>query len=206
LQLQCFKRKFPLKKLLVVLSVIGFLFILLMSFMRTSIETPDYEVLRVLTRKAEIRRYPALILAQTQMQAQSYDENSSMGFRRVAGYIFGGNEKGQKIAMTSPVMMEMGEQTEVSFVMPKQYNMEALPNPNSQNVKIAKQAERTLAVLRSPPRCSRGHTPSMETAIAFETAAALRGRCVASSQPAVLLALLLALPLLLLPRQPPRLP
>jgi len=58
--------------------------------------------------------------------------------------------------------------------------------------------ERTLAVLRSPPRCSRGHTPSMETAIAFETAAALRGRCVASSQPAVLLALLLALPLLLL--------
>ena len=137
-----------MKKLLVVLSVIGFLFILLMSFMRTSIETPDYEVLRVLTRKAEIRRYPALILAQTQMQAQSYDENSSMGFRRVAGYIFGGNEKGHKIAMTSPVMMEMGEQTEVSFVMPKQYNMDALPNPNNPQVKIAKQEERTLAVLR----------------------------------------------------------
>jgi hypothetical protein len=116
--------------------------------MRTSIETPDYEVLRVLTRKAEIRRYPALILAQTQIQAQSYDENSSMGFRRVAGYIFGGNEKGQKIAMTSPVMMEMGEQTEVSFVMPNQYEMDALPNPNNPQVKIDKQEERTLAVLR----------------------------------------------------------
>ena len=137
-----------MKKLLVVLSVIGFLFILLMSFMRSSIETPDYEVLRVLTRKVEIRRYPALILAQTQMQAKSYDENSSMGFRRVAGYIFGGNEQGQKIAMTSPVMMEMGEQTEVSFVMPKQYEMDALPNPNNPQVKIAKQEERTLAVLR----------------------------------------------------------
>ena len=137
-----------MKKLLVVLSVIGFLFILLMSFMRSSIEPPDYEVLRVLTRKAEIRRYPALILAQTQMQAQSYDENSSMGFRRVAGYIFGGNEQGQKIAMTSPVMMEMGEQTEVSFVMPKQYQIDALPNPNNPQVKIAKQEERTLAVLR----------------------------------------------------------
>ena len=137
-----------MKKLLVVLSVIGFLFILLMSFMRSYIETPDYEVLRVLTRKVEIRRYPALILAQTQMQAKSYDENSSMGFRRVAGYIFGGNEQGQKIAMTSPVMMEMGEQTEVSFVMPKQYEMDALPNPNNPQVKIAKQEERTLAVLR----------------------------------------------------------
>ncbi len=116
--------------------------------MRSSIETPDYEVLRVLTRKAEIRRYPALILAQTQMEANTYNENSSMGFRRVAGYIFGGNEKGQKIAMTTPVIMEMGQQTEMAFVMPKQYDMDALPNPSNPQVKIAKQQERTLAVLR----------------------------------------------------------
>jgi hypothetical protein len=137
-----------LKKLLIVLSAVGLLFILLMSFMRSSIETPDYEVLRVLTRKAEIRRYPALILAQTQMEANTYKENSSMGFRRVAGYIFGGNVKGQKIAMTSPVIMEMGQETEMAFVMPKQYNMDALPNPSNPQVKIAKQEERTLAVLR----------------------------------------------------------
>ncbi len=116
--------------------------------MRSSIETPDYEVLRVLTRKAEIRRYPALILAQTEMEAKTYNENSSMGFRRVAGYIFGGNEKGQKIAMTTPVIMEMGTQTEMAFVMPKQYDMAALPNPSNPQVKIAKQQERTLAVLR----------------------------------------------------------
>ena len=83
--------------------------------MRSSIETPDYEVLRVLTRKAEIRRYPSLILAQTQMTAAPYSQNSSTGFRRVAGYIFGGNEQGQKIAMTSPVIMEMGTETEVAL-------------------------------------------------------------------------------------------
>ncbi len=116
--------------------------------MRSSIETPEYEVLRVLTKKAEIRRYPSLVLAQTDLDSNAYSENSSLGFRRVAGYIFGGNEKGEKIAMTSPVVMEMGAKTQVAFVMPKQYSMDALPNPNSQNVKIAKQAERTLAVLR----------------------------------------------------------
>lgn len=137
-----------MKKLLVVLSVIGLLFILLLSIMRSSIETPEYEVLRVLTKKAEIRRYPSLVLAQTDLDSSTYSENSSLGFRRVAGYIFGGNEKGEKIAMTSPVVMEMGAKTQVAFVMPKQYSMDALPNPNSQNVKIAKQAERTLAVLR----------------------------------------------------------
>lgn len=137
-----------MKKLLFVLSVVGLLFIILMSFMRSSIETPDYEVLRVLTRKAEIRRYPSLILAQTQMTAAPYSQNSSTGFRRVAGYIFGGNEQGQKIAMTSPVIMEMGTETAVAFVMPKQYSMDALPNPSNENVKLEKQAERTLAVLR----------------------------------------------------------
>ena len=97
-----------MKKLLIALSVIGFLFILLLSVMRSSIETPDYEVLRVLSRKAEIRRYPDLILAQTQLDSNTYSVNSSLGFRRVAGYIFGANEQNEKIAMTSPVVMEMG--------------------------------------------------------------------------------------------------
>lgn len=137
-----------MKKLLIVLASAGLLFIILLSMMRASIETPDYEVLRVLGRKAEIRRYPELILAQTQMDDASYNENSSMGFRRVAGYIFGGNVEGEKIAMTSPVVMEMGAQTQMAFVMPKQYNIEDLPQPNSQQVQLIKKEARTLAVLR----------------------------------------------------------
>ena len=36
----------------------------------------------------------------------------------------------------------------MAFVMPKQYSMDALPNPSNANVKLEKQAERTLAVLR----------------------------------------------------------
>ena len=137
-----------MKKLLFIVAIVGVLFILLMSVMRSSIETPDYEVLRVLNRKAEIRRYPDLILAQTQLDSNTYSENSSLGFRRVAGYIFGGNEQGQKIAMTSPVVMEMGAQTQMAFVMPKQYSMDALPDPSNPNVKIPKKEARTLAVLR----------------------------------------------------------
>jgi hypothetical protein len=66
----------------------------------------------------------------------------------VAGYIFGGNEQGAKIAMTTPVVMEMGSQTEMAFVMPKQYDMDALPDPSNPNVTIAKKNARTLAVLR----------------------------------------------------------
>ena len=137
-----------MKKLLLILVSALVLFIITMSFMRSSIETPEYEVLRVLARKVEIRRYPELILAQTRLDSNSYSENSSLGFRRVAGYIFGGNEQGAKIAMTTPVVMEMGSQTEMAFVMPKQYDMDALPDPSNPNVTIAKKNARTLAVLR----------------------------------------------------------
>jgi hypothetical protein len=137
-----------MKKLLLILVSALVLFVITMSFMRSSIETPDYEVLRVLDKKTEIRRYPALILAQTSMSPGTFDENSSLGFRRVAGYIFGGNQNEAKIAMTSPVVMEMGEQTQMAFVMPKQYSIEDLPKPNSQQVQLAKKEPRTLAVLR----------------------------------------------------------
>ena len=137
-----------MKKLLLILVSALVLFLITMSFMRSSIETPEYEVLRILTRKVEIRRYPELILAQTRLDSNSYSENSSLGFRRVAGYIFGGNEQGAKIAMTTPVVMEMGSQTEMAFVMPKQYKIDALPDPSNPNVTIAKKDARTLAVLR----------------------------------------------------------
>jgi len=137
-----------MKKLLLVLVSALLLFVITMSFMRSSIETPDYEVVRVLANKAEIRRYPALILAQTTMTPGSFDQNSSLGFRRVAGYIFGSNQEEAKIAMTAPVVMEMGEQTQMAFVMPKQYTLEDLPQPNSQQVQLTKKEARTLAVLR----------------------------------------------------------
>jgi hypothetical protein len=36
----------------------------------------------------------------------------------------------------------------MAFVMPKQYSLDALPDPSNPNVKIAKKEARTLAVLR----------------------------------------------------------
>jgi hypothetical protein len=65
----------------------------------------------------------------------------------VAGYIFGGNRNNQQIAMTAPVIMEVGENTKMSFVMPSQYKMEDLPQPNSSEVKLIKAAPKKIAVL-----------------------------------------------------------
>ena len=62
----------------------------------------------------EIRRYNDYILAQVDIDA-SFDEAVRKGFMILAHYIFGGNRKRSKIAMTAPVVEEkMSEEIEMT--------------------------------------------------------------------------------------------
>lgn len=55
----------------------------------------------------------------------------------LAGYIFGGNATGEKIAMTVPVAQTpAGEDWVVSFMMPARYTAETLPAPRSERVRF----------------------------------------------------------------------
>lgn len=117
------------------------------SFTFKDIETPKYQVIKSFG-KVEIRKYPNLILAQTKLGSSEYKSSGNNGFRTVANYIFGGNSKQQKIAMTAPVIMNMGDSASMSFVMPAEYEMNDLPKPASDQVQIREQESKTLAVLR----------------------------------------------------------
>ena len=119
---------------------------LFMAYRTAQIESPFYEVIKSF-EKFEIRNYNSMVLAQTQMNSNLYKESSSMGFKTVANYIFGGNKENQKIAMTSPVIMEMGEISKMSFVMPKEHSFDNLPKPNSENVELIQVQPKTYAVL-----------------------------------------------------------
>ena len=129
-------------------AVIGLiaLIILAMSFTSKGIETPEYKVLKNI-EDVEIRLYPNMIVAKTALQGNSFDKQGSNGFRTIAGYIFGGNDKNQKIAMTSPVVMSMGDSATMYFVMPKSYKQSDLPTPSSPQVKIIEESAKTLAVV-----------------------------------------------------------
>jgi len=116
----------------------------IMSF--KNIETPDYKVVKTID-EMEIRLYPKMLVAKTNLSDKSFDNEGSNGFRTIANYIFGGNEKNEKIAMTAPVVMNMGDSASMYFVMPKSYKKEELPNPNSKNVQIVEEASKTLAVI-----------------------------------------------------------
>jgi hypothetical protein len=138
-----------MNKLTIILaSVVGVFLIaqLLMSYKNKDIETPKYKVVKTYD-SFEIRQYDSMILAQTVIQETSIKKSGNTGFRKVAGYIFGGNRNNQQIAMTAPVIMEVGDNTKMSFVMPSQYKMEDLPQPNSSEVKLIKAAPKKIAVL-----------------------------------------------------------
>ncbi len=86
-------------------------------------------------KEFEIRFYPSAVLATVYSDAKNYKELATPGFRKLAGYIFGGNESETKISMTSPVHMDM-KSASMSFVMPSSYSEENLPKPDDPGVKI----------------------------------------------------------------------
>ena len=70
--------------------------------MASEIETPEYQLLDK-DGQFEIRMYEPMIIAITNINS-NYRESTSTGFRRIANYIFGGNNQKMKIEMTAPVI------------------------------------------------------------------------------------------------------
>ena len=129
--------------LVLLLVIVGVLF----AFKSDKIEMPAYSVIKKYG-SMEIRQYPNMIVAQTMLMQSTQEQKMSGGFRTIAGYIFGGNDRNQKIAMTAPVVMKMGDTASMYFMMPKQYNSTQLPKPNSSKVDIVNERARVLAVIR----------------------------------------------------------
>ena len=114
-----------------------------------ALETPEYELISK-HDGFEIRRYSEMIIATTSVKAD-YKSSTSSGFRRIANYIFGDNDKEMKIAMTAPVISDCpSEELEtynISFVMPKEHSMKDLPKANTSQVSIQKESLGEVAVL-----------------------------------------------------------
>lgn len=135
-----------------IIASIGFIFLMVQSYQLVSsnlkTENQKYRLVRK-EAKFEIRFYPAATFAKIYSQGTNYKSVASSGFRKLAGYIFGGNDQGKSIAMTSPVRMEIGNQgSTMSFVMPEKYTSSDLPKPKDSGVHIVKSSPQYVAVIR----------------------------------------------------------
>jgi len=137
---------------------------------RDKYEQPDYTVLDT-DEKYEIREYPPYVVARIRIDAPA-QRAPWLAFDPLAGYIFGNNAKVDKIAMTSPVLMEeaasqkiamtspvlmnaaetqddaKGESHWVSFIMPSKYTIDELPVPKDPRVQLVEMPARIVAARR----------------------------------------------------------
>lgn len=127
-----------------------------------AVEEPTYRVLE--RREAfEVRVYAPVVVAETSV-AGEFGPAGNEAFRLLAGYIFGGNGGGKKIAMTAPVVTEprggtriamtapvaqerRGESWVVSFTMPSEWTLESLPVPDDPRVTLREVGPRRVAAV-----------------------------------------------------------
>ncbi len=127
-----------------------------------SAEEPSYQVLND-AGPFQIRRYPSLVVAQTEVNAD-YKNASGLAFQRLAGYIFGNNKKQQAITMTAPVIQQQqaerlsmtapviqqknGAVWLMTFVLPQGYTLSTAPEPLDSAVLIQEIPDKKIATIR----------------------------------------------------------
>ncbi len=111
----------------------------------------------------EIRKYDPQIVAETFVEGD-LKEAGNEGFRRLYAYISGENTKKQSISMTAPVSQETGSKKiamtapvkqemkdnrwRITFLMPAEYTLETLPEPNDTRVRLTEESGRLMVAVK----------------------------------------------------------
>ena len=138
-----------MKIILSIFGIILILFVISQLFFLNSqrnIETYAFTIIDSY-ETIEIRQYEASLFTSVQMSSNNYRKTSSKGFSVLAGYIFGSNNKEEKIAMTSPVAMSLKDSTTMLFLVPKKYTRDNLPVPNDSRIEFKDIPEKRVGAI-----------------------------------------------------------
>jgi len=111
-----------------------------------NIESYPY-VVKKKYKRFEIRNYETTLFTSVKLSTKGYKNSSSKGFSILAGYIFGNNERNEKIAMTSPVSMSIEDSMTMMFMVPKKFNKDMLPKPNQSGIEFKEEPAKTMAAI-----------------------------------------------------------
>ena len=134
---------------LILLGVVFIAFVVIQLFALKSqrnIETYPY-VINKKFNTFEIRSYEETLFTSVKLSTTGYKNSSSKGFSILAGYIFGGNERNEKISMTSPVAMTLEDSMTMMFMVPKDLKKEMLPKPNQSLIEFKEEPAKTVAAI-----------------------------------------------------------
>ena len=138
-----------MKIVLILLGVVFIAFVVIQLFAfksQMNIETYPY-VINKNYDTFEIRSYEETLFTSVKLSTTGYKNSSSKGFSILAGYIFGGNERNEKISMTSPVTMTLEDSMTMMFMVPKELKKEMLPKPNQSLIEFKEEPAKTVAAI-----------------------------------------------------------
>tara|TARA_B100000674_G_scaffold226405_2_gene186068 strand:+ start:5536 stop:6123 length:588 start_codon:yes stop_codon:yes gene_type:complete len=138
-----------MKIVLISIGAVLVIFIIVQIFAlraQYNIETYPYKVLKEY-EEFEVRIYEATLFTSVKLTSDKYEESSSKGFRILAGYIFGGNERNEKISMTSPVTISLEDSMTMMFMVPKKLKKEELPRPNQPEIEFKQVPAKKMAAI-----------------------------------------------------------
>jgi len=138
-------------KIIILLIILGIIvaFIFVQSFAfhsQRNIENYPYLVSKKF-ENFEIRNYQPSLFTSVKLSTKGYKNTSRTGFSILAGYIFGNNERNQKIAMTSPVAMKLDDSITMMFMVPRKLKKEMLPKPNQLEIEFKEEPAKTVAAI-----------------------------------------------------------
>jgi hypothetical protein len=138
-----------MKIITIVLVVILIAFISVQLYVmrgQKNIETYPY-VVKKKYDTFEIRSYEATLFTSVKLSTKGYKNSSSNGFSILAGYIFGNNERNERISMTSPVSMSLEDSMTMMFMVPKRFKKDMLPKPNQSGIEFKEEPAKTVAAI-----------------------------------------------------------
>ncbi len=138
-----------MKIILILLGAVFIAFVVIQLFAYKSqrnIETYPY-IINKKYKTFEIRSYEETLFTSVKLSTSGYKNSSSKGFSILAGYIFGDNERNEKISMTSPVAMTLEDSMTMMFMVPKKLKKEMLPKPNQSLIEFKEEPAKTVAAI-----------------------------------------------------------
>ena len=147
-------------------TIIATLALILIGLLAWSIvgsrgEQPKYAVVSV-KNDIEVRDYAPMIVAEVEATGER-EEAITKGFSILADYIFGNNKSSSKVAMTAPVTQQESRKIamtapvtqqnvdgkwQVRFMMPSNYNLSSLPQPNNAAIQLNEVPSKRFVVIR----------------------------------------------------------
>jgi hypothetical protein len=124
--------KYFIMFLKITLATALLVFVAVQTYAAMSRDTTPSQPYRIVEQigDLQIRYYPPAVTA-TVHKSGAYRDRMNAGFRDLASYIFGGNERQESIAMTTPVISvpDTAGGADISFVMPEDFDFDKRPAP-----------------------------------------------------------------------------